>query len=89
MSSVEVAFVAGIGIPILGFLITISVQWGGLRSDLRSINKDLIEIVKDKDDMQHSILDQMKVDREATDRRLRWLEENVWRNRGSSKDHTQ
>lgn len=84
MSTVEVAFIAGVGIPILGFLITISVQWGGLRSELKSINKELIDIVKDKDDMQHSILDQMKVDRDATDRRLRWLEENVWRNRGRS-----
>jgi hypothetical protein len=70
-----IAVVAGIGIPMLSFLIIISVRWGTLNATIASINKQLLNIVKEKDEMHQQIVQQMGEDRKATDRRLRFLEE--------------
>ena len=36
------------------------------------------KLVKDKDEVHREIIAQMREDRTATNKRLRWLEENVW-----------
>lgn len=46
-----------------------------------SVVKDMLELVKNKDSVHSAILEQMKFDRDATDRRLRFMEE-FWMNSG-------
>lgn len=76
-----VAIVSGIIIPLLGFLVVIAVQWGGIRADLRALNKQLADIVQSEEETHKLITDQLRIDRDATDKRLRWLEEHLWNKR--------
>lgn len=40
------------------------------------------QLVENKDRIHAEMLGQMREDRQATDRRLRWLEEYLWRRGG-------
>jgi hypothetical protein len=53
---------------------------------LKNIVEDIRALVADKDRTHTEILEQMREDRKATDRRLRWLELNVWSRRRRNDD---
>lgn len=68
-------------IPAVALVIRMTILWTRTEDKLGNIAENLKELVADKDRVHAEILGQMRDDRAATDRRLRWLEENVW-NRG-------
>lgn len=49
------------------------------RAQIIQLGKDMAELVSDSERARSEILTQLTNDRAATDRRLRWLEEHVWR----------
>lgn len=66
-------------LPTLALLFRLTVKWTTLEHGLVTMSEKLEKLVADKDKTHALILDQMTRDREATDRRLTWLEHNVWR----------
>lgn len=66
-------------IPAIGLMFRLVIKWTKTESRLEELTKDMRELVNDKDKIHSEILGQMRDDRAATDKRLRWLEENVWR----------
>lgn len=64
------------GVIILPFIIMAfraAIRWKGIEDKLGNVVDDL-----------GGLIAQMKEDRKSTDRRLRWLEENIWRRHGNS-----
>ena len=59
----------------LGVVVRLSMRWASIQSDLS-------HLVADKDRVHAEMLAQMREDRSVTDKRLRWLEENLWHSRG-------
>ena len=74
-------FIAGIGLPTLGAAFRIMGKWTKVESKLEELIHNMETLVKDKDRTHQEIATTMREDRDATNRRLRWLEENVWRKR--------
>lgn len=65
-------------IPALVLLVRLVVKWTKVEERLAELAEDMRELVKDKDKVHTELATQMREDRAATDRRLRWLEENLW-----------
>jgi hypothetical protein len=65
-------------IPSLLLLVRLVTKWTRAEERLMELAKDMGELVKDKDKVHAEMLAQMREDRSVTDRRLRWLEENLW-----------
>lgn len=65
-------------IPAIVLFVRLMVRGKGIEDKLEEVAKDLRDIVEDKDKVHHEMYRQMREDRNATDRRLRWLEENLW-----------
>lgn len=76
--TVALTIFSALFLPALAFIIRGAVKWTRVESKLEDIAKDLVEIVRDKDRTHNEIISTMRDDRAATDKRLRWLEENVW-----------
>lgn len=72
---------AVIFIPLLIALIRGIVKWTRVEDKLDELVKDMGQLIKDKDATHEAMLKQMTDDRSVTDRRLRWLEENLWKGR--------
>lgn len=68
-------------IPLLVALVKVVQKATRLEVNQEQIAKSLVSLVQDKDRVHAAMLDQMKDDRRVTDRRLRWLEEHVWKNK--------
>lgn len=68
-------------IPLLVVLIRGIVKWTRVEDKLDELVKDMGQLIRDKDETHNAIIKQMGDDRRATDKRLRWLEENVWKGR--------
>lgn len=66
-------------IPIIVLLVRGAIKWTRVESKLESLVLSVDKLVKDKDTVHNEIIAQMRDDRKATDRRLRWLEEHLWR----------
>jgi hypothetical protein len=60
----------------------IAVKMTRTEDAIAGLGADITDLVKDKDKVHLEITREMREDRAATDRRLRWLEEHIW-NRGS------
>jgi len=82
-------------IPTIGLLIRLVVKWTKAEGKLEELARDMSELVRDKDRTHAEMIGQMKLDRaemlaqmredrNATNRRLRWLEENIWSRRGGN-----
>lgn len=69
-------------IPLVALMIRLIIRWSKMESALSSLTKDVSDLVRNKEATHTAMLDTMREDRKATDRRLRWLEENVWNNQG-------
>ena len=65
-------------IPLLVFSFRLAIRWKGVEDKLDQVVRDLDKIVKDKDNIHSELVRQMREDRAATNKRLRWLEENRW-----------
>ena len=68
-------------IPALVILIRGAVKWTRTEDKLGFLVDDVRKLVADKDKVHAEILEQMRVDRETTDRRLRFIEE-FWMKQG-------
>lgn len=79
--TVAVSVIGVILIPLGVLLFKIVVRATQDRDELRNIGDGLSKLVKDKDAVHLEMLKQMAADREATDKRLRWLEEHLWAKR--------
>lgn len=79
--TLAVSVVGVLLIPLGILLFRVVVRATEDRDELRHIRTDLGELVKDKDRVHLEMLRQMSADREATDKRLRWLEEHLWAKR--------
>lgn len=79
--AVIISSIAVIMLPVFGFLYRITVKWTRVEDKLENVVDDVKELVVDKDRVHSEILAQMTHDRDATDKRLRWLEQNLWRRR--------
>lgn len=69
-------------IPLIVLLIRITQKWTRVEGKLETLANNMDKLVKDKDAIHTEMISQMRDDRKATDRRLRWLEEHLWK--GSS-----
>lgn len=69
-------------IPAIGLMFRLVIKWTKTEARLEELSKDMRELVDSKDRIHSEMLGQMREDRAATDRRLRWLEENIWKGRG-------
>ena len=82
----------GVGLSILGVVLIPSqvalfraaMKWADIQSEVRQLSRKLAEMIEQKNRDHDNIYKGMQDDRLATNQRLRWLEEHVWRNR--SKD---
>ncbi|HTS05691.1 MAG TPA: hypothetical protein VMP68_08915 [Candidatus Eisenbacteria bacterium] len=65
-------------IPLVVFLVRGAVKWTRVEAKMDHVLIELKEIVADKDKVHAEIYSQMREDRAATNKRLRWLEEYLW-----------
>jgi hypothetical protein len=65
-------------IPTLALIIRITRKWTRVEDRLDRVVKDLDKLVTDKDKVHAAIIATMKHDREVMDRRVVWLERNIW-----------
>lgn len=68
-------------IPALVILLRAAVKWTRTEDKLGALVEDVKQLVDDKAKIHAEILEQMRVDRDATDRRLRYIEE-FWMDAG-------
>jgi len=66
-------------IPIIVMLYRGIVKWTRTEDKLDELVRDVQQLVKDKDSTHAAMIQTMSDDRRATDRRLRWLEEHLWK----------
>jgi hypothetical protein len=64
--------------PVMVMLYRGIVKWTRTEDKLDHLIEDVDTLIKDKERTHQAMLQQMTDDRRATDRRLRWLEENIW-----------
>lgn len=77
--ALALSVVAVLLIPLVALTFRLVVKWTRAEGKLDQAVKDLDGLVKHKDEVHKWLYDQMNSDRTATDKRLRWLEENLWR----------
>ena len=77
--SIILSLLAVIVIPTLALIMRAAVRWKGIEDKIDNVVGDLNELVRDKDKVHQELAMQMREDRKATNQRLRWLEENVWK----------
>lgn len=74
-STVGLGIVTAIGTPALVLLFRLTVRF-------TQMSDRIADLAEDKERVHQEMYRSMREDRAATDRRLRWLEENLWRGRG-------
>lgn len=57
-------------------------RWTKVETQLERLLEDVKELVDNKERDHAAMMEQMRNDRVATDRRLRWLEEHLWKRGG-------
>lgn len=78
------SIIAVLLLPGLTLLWRGAVKWTRVEVKLDTVTDKLQEIVRDKDKVHQEMLVQMREDRTATNSRLRWLEENLWKRNNTS-----
>lgn len=71
--------IAVIGIPLVTMLVRGSAKWTRVEAKLDNVIDDVRDLVINKDQVHLVIMQTIKDDRAATDKRLRWLEEFLWK----------
>jgi len=69
-------------VPVLVTMLRMSIRWTRVEAKLEQLVLDVKKLVVDKDRTHQELQQQATNDRQATDKRLRWLEEFLWK-RGS------
>jgi hypothetical protein len=77
--TIILSFLAVVFIPTMILLVRGAIKWTRVETKLSEVADDLKQIVIDKDKVHQEMLSQMREDRDATNLRLRWLEENQWK----------
>lgn len=72
---------AAILIPLLVLCYKLVRKGTLIEANQNMLIEDVKALVENKDKVHAEMLAQMRDDRQATDRRLRWLEENLWKGR--------
>lgn len=70
-------------VPLLVLVVRSAVRWGHIEDRLANLADDMRALVIDKDKTHDMMFQQMREDRQATNRRLSWLEQNLWKRGGS------
>jgi len=71
-------------IPLVVLLFRIVIKWTRTEDKINEIAADLKGMVVDQDKIHVELAAQMREDRSATDRRLRWLEKNLWKGKNTT-----
>jgi hypothetical protein len=79
---ISISILSVILIPLIIMLWRIASGITHTRDQINGIEKDLKDLVEDKEKSHNEIYIQMREDRNATNLRLRWLEENLWKQIG-------
>lgn len=69
-------------IPLVGLLIHLTIKWTRAEARQEEMAKDIKDLVDSKEKVHSELYKQMTSDRQSADRRLRWLEENLWKSGG-------
>jgi len=72
------AFLSAV-IGLVVYIVKGAARWARTEERLEELISDVKELVENKDQAHRLIMETIKDDREATNRRLRWLEEHLWR----------
>lgn len=72
-------------VAVLGAIIRVTQKWTRTEDRLNNLIEDVKELIEDKDKTHTEMLTSMREDRAATDRRLRWLEETLWKTPGRAR----
>lgn len=70
-------------IPALVVMVRGAIKWTRVEDKLDRLVDEMVLLVKDKDATHAEMLSQMRSDRDATDRRLRFIEEAWMKHPGS------
>lgn len=65
-------------LAILGVLFRATTRWTKLETSVRHMEQSATDSQTQNRQVHIEIYQQMREDRAATDRRLRWLEEHIW-----------
>jgi len=68
----------------LVYLFRGAMRWATVEHRLEDLVDDVKKLVADKDRVHTEMLTTIREDRAATDKRLRWLEEHLWKRNGST-----
>lgn len=84
--AVTVSLIAVVVIPSFALNWRMAVRWTRVESKLEQVVENMEHLVQDKDRVHLAIQTEIKDDRRATNLRLRWLEENLWKKGGGESD---
>jgi hypothetical protein len=73
------AFITVIALPSLAFSLRMMAKWTRVETKLEELIRNMEKLVLDKDRVHQTMQGEIRDDRAATDKRLRWLEEYLWR----------
>lgn len=79
--SIVLTCVSALLVPAIVLMIRGAIKWTRVESKLDHAIDELKSISYDKDRVHMEIYTQMREDRAATDKRLRWVEEHIWNNK--------
>jgi hypothetical protein len=68
-------------IPTVISIIRIAMRWVRTEDKLDVLIQRVNALIHDKDEVHQELQERMREDREASDKRLRWLETNLWMRR--------
>lgn len=77
--TVVLATISVIVAPLMVMIIRMAVKWTRVEEKLNTVVGELREIVGNGDRVHLAIMDEIRRDRDATNQRLRWLEEYLWK----------
>lgn len=66
-------------IPCGLYLIRSMLHWAQLESKIDAAINDIKDLVLSKDQVHETLWNEIRTDRAATNQRLRWLEEHLWK----------
>ncbi len=79
MSEWLIAALGLLVLPMLALMVKGTLRWARAESNLERLIIDVLNLIKDNDRVHTAIFEEMRNDHQATDRRLRWLEEYLWK----------
>lgn len=78
LTTILVFTVGGIA-SLVVYIVRLSSRWATMETKLGGLIERVEKLVQDKESTHRDMLAQMRSDRDATNQRLRWLEEHLWK----------